>query len=424
MNLNPRPLALTPAEEEIRDTLRRHGPITFARFMELALFSPGGGYYTSEHPIGAAGDYFTSPTVHPTFGALLAIQIEQMWRLLDRPSRFYLIEIGAGKGHLSRDILSYAKASHPEFHRSLWIITLDRHSPVFAPNSQEKTATVLSTRIPLHGVTGCILSNELLDSFPVHRIVIQDGRFLEVYVTLKDGQLQEMLAEPSTPLLYERFHSLGIVLPEGYRTEVNLALEEWAREVAQALDRGYVLTIDYGYTAEELYNAARSRGTLRCYFKHTLSANPYQRIGRQDMTAHVDFSTLMGKGEPYSLMPLGLATQREFLLNLGIEAYRHALEGMGLTRHEYEANRLALRELVRPEGLGNFRVLAQGKGAPETPLWGFTSDNPKRREMEALARSGRLSLPLRTSDHMPLYEGLNPEEASFDWETLWKDLQP
>ncbi|MBI2166322.1 MAG: SAM-dependent methyltransferase [Chloroflexi bacterium] len=420
MSLLPKPSSLSPAEEAVRSLIDKDGPLTFARFMELALFSPHGGYYSSPEAIGSRGDYFTSPTLHPAFAALLAIQLEQMWTLLGCPAPFLLVEIGAGKGQLCHDLLAYARSSLPRFHQALRLVALDRLPP--HPPVDNDVARVTAVGIPFWSMVGCFLSNELLDSLPVHRVVVQRGRLLEVYVTVKDGQLQETLAEPSTPRLDERFRSLGVALPEGYRTEVNLALEDWMAEVAQTLARGYVLTIDYGYPAEELYNAARSRGTLRCYFKHTLSANPYQRVGRQDMTAHVDFTSLMRAGEARGLGTLGFTTQREFLLNLGLEAFLEALDRMGLARRELEANRIALLELAKADGLGNFRVLAQGKGVPDEPLWGFTPANARQHELKELASQGRFAVPLRTPQHIPLWEARDPS-ASFDWEALWKELQ-
>ncbi|MBI4233243.1 MAG: SAM-dependent methyltransferase [Chloroflexi bacterium] len=405
-------------QQELVALIQQERRISFARFMELALFSPRGGYYSSPEGIGAHGDYFTSPLAHPVFGALLSLQLEQMWRLLGSPPTFTAVEPGAGNGLLAQAIVEYSQHLAPDFSHALRYVALDRYpvSPDLAWPSRPPASRLVAQGIPLRGVVGCVLTNELLDSFPVHRFKVQGGRILEVFVTLQGDRFVETLAEPSTPTLEAYLHGPGFTLPDGFQGEVNLALDPWMQEVAAALERGFVLTIDYGALAPELYSAARTGGTLRCYYKHTLSGNPYVRVGQQDITAHVDFSAPMELGARCGLECLGYTTQREFLLNLGFEAFLKGLAQKRLPQREYLSNRMGMEELVRPEGLGRFKVLAQGKRVDVARLNGFHPENPLHQEL--LGRSDTLPVPLLTQEYTPLLEGRYPHLA-FDPQELW-----
>jgi SAM-dependent MidA family methyltransferase len=409
---------VTFPDDELRDLVRRHGRLTFARFMETALFSPRGGYYTRCDRIGGSGDYFTSPHIHPLFGALLALQLEDCWELLGRPETFTVVEPGAGNGILARDIISYSQALSSGFSQAIRYVVLDGcHFP------QDQLAhRVVARGVPLRGIVGCLLSNELLDAFPVHRFRVKQGRLLEVYLMLRGDRWVEVLDEPSTPVIAARIDQLQSPLPEGFCGEVSVALEKWVEEVATAVHRGFVFTLDYGWLAHELYSVQRSHGTLRCYYQHTVNANPYVRIGRQDITSHVDFSHLMESGERHGLCTLGYETQREFLLNLGHDVFKEAVSILGgLSRFEVRANLRAMEELVRPgEGLGGFKVLAQGKGVGRPPLHGFPSANLRRKRLSEYLR--KLPVPLRRREHIPILEGDYPHvaqesilESSWSW---------
>ncbi|MBI2871745.1 MAG: SAM-dependent methyltransferase [Chloroflexi bacterium] len=396
---------MASAEEEVRLRIHRDGPITFREFMEVALYAPGVGYYASRGAESAQRDYFTAPSVHPLFGALVAHQLQQFWEALGRPEAFWVVEPGAGDGLLCRDILSWLSHLDTSMAHAVRYVVTDRGSGLRV--EQELPADLLprvhrirTAGLPLGPITGCIISNELLDAFPVHRVTVQGGRLREIYVGLDaQGGLVERLGRPSTPALEKRFRELGISLPEGYRTEVNLELASWVREVASTLERGFVLTVDYGHPATDLYGPTRSRGTLRCYYRHTLNANPYQHVGRQDISVHVDFTTLIRLGEPAGLQTLGFATQGEFLENLGFRAY---LASLAARRDLHPAvrrnNQMAMEELVKPDGMGAFRVLAQGKGVGAPALHGFSRDNPLCQRLEA--ESGTLPVPMATKHHL------------------------
>lgn len=367
--------------------------------MDMALYWSNGGYYRGPSPAGATGDFYTAPGAHPAFGALLCLQLHRMWRLLDCPNPFWAVEAGAGSGLLSRDILNFSPSLPGEFHRSLHYLGLDT-SPSIA--SDDPAQPISTDGIPLSGVVGCILSNELLDAFPVHVVEKRDGRLLEVYVTLQDGKFVENLDETSTPALQRRLNNLDVKLADGQRGEVNLAMKSWLADAARALDHGYLLTIDYGRDAAQLYSKERFRGTLTTFHRHTQTDNPYVRVGQQDITAQVDFTTLMRLGEEYGLTNLGYLTQTQFLTNLGLRRWIARLPSMGLTQHQRDANRMGMLQLVRPNGMGDFKVLVQGKNAPEVGLWGLQPSTESKNLLQ------HLDPPLLTNRHVPLLQGRYP----------------
>ena len=351
----------TDAELEIRRRISASAAITFADFMEIALYHPD-GYYANRRRIGERGDYFTSPTAHPLFGALICVQLHVMWQTLDRPSPFWVIESGAGDGVLANDILDFATRSLPDFASAVRYAAIDRSPPEHALRSTNCISWLRSTVLPFSGVVGCVLANELVDALPVHRFEIVAGRASEIFVTEDaGGRFAELLSEPSTPQIEDRIATIGRELPEGFRGEVNLGIRSWAASVSDSLQRGYVLTIDYGYESAELYSDERRRGTVQTYFRHTDGSSPYQRVGRQDITAHVDFSALIYEGVAAGLRPVFLTVQSEFLRSLGFDRFAAPLSDAGLDRTAQVANVRAMHELVKPDGLGRFKVLVQDR---------------------------------------------------------------
>ena len=353
--------------------------------MELALYHPQYGYYhSSRQKIGPAGDYYTSPNVHPVFGHLIARQLHQMWEALDRPSPFIITEMGAGKGLLCSDILHYCQGHLPDFYENLLYILAER-SPSFlkeqesllAPFLRAQKVDWMAPEILFRGekpFTGCLLSNELVDSFPVHLVCQGKGGIQEIFITHDGNAFQETLDFPSTPLLQDYFRSYAGPLEEGQRAEANLKALEWIESVSQTLQRGFVLTIDYGYEAKELYHPARRQGTLLCYFRHTTSSNPYERIGCQDITAHVNFSALRKKGETVGLRPLGCREQYKFLAALGLltDLENEEITSPQSSSLEFLKNKLAMKSLLVPEGLGTLvKVFIQSKGLGEVKLLGL-----------------------------------------------------
>lgn len=404
MNAHPRNsgyMAENPLESLIAEEARHTGPITFARFMDLALYHPTLGYYSGPDPIGASGDFYTSPGAHPAFGALLAIQLADMWDKLGNPNPFYAVELGAGSGLLASDILEFAPGLSHSFSDALRYVTIDRR-PV---NRAPAVYPVISHSLPIRNLIGCILSNEYLDAMPVHRVVMRDGELKEVYVGIEDDTLAQIIDGPSTPLLPQRLADLNITLPEGQYAEINLGIDALARSFSQSLHSGYVLTIDYGHPARDLYSPSRPAGTLACHYQHALNTHPLRRIGRQDITAHVDFTSLARAGERHGLHAGELVTQRDFLGNLGIVAIKDCLRDQSLTTPQYNANLMALGNLIDPDALGGFKVLVQSKEV-EAPL------------PSGLGGPGRtfdetLPVPLPTRRHLNLLQGKYPHLA---WE--------
>lgn len=369
-------------DQEIRELIHQHGRITFAQFMQACLYSPHGGFYAARGTRISA-HFGTAPATHPVFGALLARQLEQMWHLLGDPPVFYVLEVGSGDGALAQAIVSACERMAPQMAQALYYVAAD-YAPRWLPapahpfawdhrtgdgmSPGRRDAPLRVQRVKTDGlrafrhVVGCILCNELIDNFPVHRFAIQGGRVKEVFVTLAGGTLTEVLDEPSSPRLAERLTSLGVTLPEGYRGEVNLALEDWTGQLAQALDRGFILTIDYGQLAPDLYAPQNHQGTLVCYHRHVGSRDPYQHLGHQDITCQVDFTSLMRLGERHGLATVGYTRQRQFLTNLGFASCLEALQTPGLSAAWTALSRMAMLALVDPEEYGDFKVLAQAKG--------------------------------------------------------------
>ena len=398
----------TSPETEIRSRIAKRGKIPFAEFVELALYHPGAGYYAAGRA-RAEADYFTGPAAHPAFGALIAVQLKRMWELLSRPRRFFAVEIGAGAGRLARDAVDYARANDPEFGGALRYVAVDLHPPQGrAVGSSGAVSTVLARGVPLRGIVGCMLSNELLDAFPFHRFQIVGGRVAELYVTVHDGRLVSVLDEPSNSALEEAVRGLG-PLPEGFIGEVRLQIAAWMEEMACALDRGFALTIDYGYEAGGPRPPSMDRGTVQTFYRHTSSGSPYQRIGMQDITARVNFTQLAASGESAGLTTLGLISQAEFLETMGIERLLDDLRRRTLSQRERDANRAAMLELLKPEGLGGFKVLIQERRTGVEELSRLAPEGPS---------VGDDSAPLLGPEHTALLEGRYPHLA-MDFEELW-----
>ena len=403
------------AEAEIRRRILRQGAITFAEFMGVALYWPDGGYYTTTEPFGASGDYYTSPMAHPAFGALLAVQLFQMWQLLCSPKVFTVTEMGAGNGLLCRDITTYSGHLSEEFQASLRYVCLDRRLLAGEELGSSRTSRVAAAGIPLKGVNGCILSNEFLDALPVHQVRVDGGRLKEVYVALNEDNLVETLGEPSIPDLSDRLKDTSINLVEGQTAEINLGLDNWAEEVSTALDSGFVLTIDYGHLAADLYSAeVRPRGTLPTYYRHIQMDSPFKRVGRQDISAKVDFTSVVRSGSGRGMDMLGYTTQQHFLDNLGVGQFLSRLGSLELPLKALQANRGGLIDLVRPNGLGNFKVLVQGKNVGRPILWGVEPDKWSRKLIE------NLEPPLITPQHISHLKGRYPPgDYEFALDDLW-----
>jgi SAM-dependent MidA family methyltransferase len=231
----------------------------------------------------------------------------------------------------------------------------------------------VSAEIPLHIPAGCFFSNELVDALPVHRVVLQGGAPKEMFVGFRDGRFVDHIAELSTCAITEYFATQGIILHEGQHAEAGLEACDWITEVGRRLERGYVLTIDYGHRAAELFDDHHMRGTLLAYRDHRATENYYASPGQQDLTAHVNFTALETWGKRSGLETSGLTSQTAFLLALGQKNEFADLHDDGESEADRVRARLQLKTLIHPEGMGErFQMLIQRKGVSGTRLTGLS----------------------------------------------------
>lgn len=365
----------TPLAAELRARIAACSGLPFAEFMAACLYHPQYGYYMAPRErIGKQGDFFTSSSVHALFGRLIARQLAQMAGHLGDDT-FQVVEQGAGEGHLALDILDALAAEFPELYARL-SYTLVEVGPASRAR-QARTLAAHTARVQWCAAdewtlaSGCFLSNELVDAFPVHVVEKQAGCWRELFVVnAADDGFAEEFRDPSTPALAEHFHWLGTAPVEGNRAEVNLAAPVWMRQVGARLGRGFVITIDYGYPATELYALHRRAGTLLCYRQHQADDDPYTAVGEKDITSHVDFTALQRAGEEAGLATLWFGEQYRFLLALGFVEELLRLQAQCADEREARALRLTLKNLILPEqGMGEtFKVLVQGKGVGQPEL--------------------------------------------------------
>jgi SAM-dependent MidA family methyltransferase len=374
----------------IADLVRERGPITVAAFMDLALYDREVGYYArAAQRSGRAGDFFTSVDVGPLFGELIAIQLAEMADILT--GDFDLVEAGAGNGRLSADILRAARAHFPSFYDRIRLHLVETSAA--ARGEQRATLGEVGGRLDSSAATlpesfeGALVANELLDAMPVHQVVMREEGLREVYVNASSpfsagadhtACLVTVEGPPSTPALAAYLDRLGIALEPGWRVEINLRAVDWIRDAARRLGRGFIVLIDYGHDARELYSAAHADGTLTTFTRHT-SAGPesagavptwLRHPGEQDITAHVDFTSVRAAAEAEGCATLGFLDQTYFLMGLltgGREPFAvsamHMAETAKGSRH--------LKTLIMPGGLGStHKVLILGKGVGAPALHG------------------------------------------------------
>ena len=359
---------MTPLEELLTERIRRYGPIPFADFMRECLYHPVHGYYSKEESQRLA-DYYTSVDVHPVFGRLLARKFAEMWEQLGRPEEFLLVEAGAGLGRLAVHILDFCTAKLPELYRALRYVAVEQSASRreqalarlgrHARDGHLRVLQEFPARIP----TGCIFSNELLDALAVHRVAMEKAMLQEIFVGCDNGKFVDVVAPVSTCVINEYFAAQGVTLNEGQHAEVGLEACDWITEVGRRIERGFVLTIDYGHHAAELFNERHMRGTLLAYRGHRVSEDFYARPGEQDLTAHVNFTALETWGKPSGLETAEFTSQTAFLLALGQGNDFADLYEAGQSESEQVRARLQLKTLIHPEGMGErFQVLVQRKG--------------------------------------------------------------
>jgi SAM-dependent MidA family methyltransferase len=384
----------------IADVIRERGPLTVAAFMDLALYHPELGYYArAAQRSGRAGDFFTSVDVGSLFGELLEVQLEELFRTSDFVLRtFDLVEAGAGNGRLSADILRAAKRHHAAFYESIRLHLIEASATARA--AQVETLGDVADRLTWSSPSlpdsyeGVLIANELLDALPVHQVVMREDGLREVYVTTNDEpstndqgttndersanaerrtpnaeRLMTREEPPSTPELAAYLARLGVTLEPGWRAEINLRAVDWIRDAARRLRRGFIILIDYGHEARELYSPTHATGTLTTFTKHR-SGGPDQsqetpawlrQPGEQDITAHVDFTSLRVAGEAEGLTTLGFLDQTYLLMGL--------LDG--LPDPSSAIRNRQFKTLMMPGGMGStHKVLIFGKGVGAPALRG------------------------------------------------------
>jgi len=359
----------------IIERVEREGPITFAEYMRMVLYEPGYGYYVTGPPrIGWEGrDYFTNTIVSSFFANCMGRQLQQMWERLGRPASFGVLEQGAGREEAGREdlaqgIRSWAEQEAPTFNAALDYRTEDIY---LGQDAREPRGHYPGSALPAPAV---ILSNELVDAFPVHIVETRGGRLYELFVDVQEGRLCEVLAEPSTAEVatyLENYHIPWHDFGDGWRAEINLDALRWMEHAAHLMRRGFILTIDYGDKAGKLYTRYRRRGTLACYMRHQMNDRPLVRPGEQDITAHVNFSALIDAGRRHGLRLSRFTTQRLWLEGMGIyeelEQHRRNEFREADTERATDRGQVALLRwynlrqrvaaLTDPTGMGNFKVL-------------------------------------------------------------------
>jgi len=357
-------------EEIIRQRIREKGPISFHDFMEMSLYYPQLGYYTSPaEKIGKSGDFFTSPHLTRAFGATIAQQLEEMWELLGK-KEFKIIEYGAGSGFLCHDILDHLKKNKP-FYDPLNYYIIEKSDEMLKMEKKHLNEKVIwcNSIHEIPDISGCIISNELLDNFSVSQVIMHD-ELMEIFVNFdySKGFIEEL--QPASLKLKEYLQELGIALPKGTRAEINLEAIEWIKEIANHLREGYIITIDYGYSSADLYNGKKKNGTLACYHHHQYNDDPYHNIGQQDITSHVNFSALCHWGLKNGLQCCGYTHQANFLLALGFKNHiRKNSSHQNIVSQALQESFL-IHTLLMDMG-SKFKVLIQGKSIPMNQLCGL-----------------------------------------------------
>ena len=399
---------------KIEQEIRERGPISFSRYMEMCLYHPELGYYArNAEQFGKAGDFYTSSDVHAVFGRLLARQFEEMWRALGSPERIEILELGPGRGLFAQDVLDWSEKKFPEFFRALHYVLVEGSQPLrsritktLAHHIERQKASLRSAietgsesaeelglvgesaaerrENVAHGVSRgsgqnmtqapegrknrldtptIVFANEFFDALPVE-VLSQQGA---LRIDLRDKHLTETWVPPSAEEL--EFLDRYSVHPEpGERVEVPLLGQHYISKLATALDRGFVIAIDYGYTRDEQL-AGRHRGTVMAYRRHSASANPYEAPGEQDITAHVNFTALAAAAKQNGMQVQPLLTQSQFLMGIGEKTqFAEAFEDCRLPQERAKVA-LQLKHLVTPAGMGeSFHVLVASKGVDRTKV--------------------------------------------------------
>ena len=373
------------------------GPIPFREFMAHALYHPDWGYYSSGHAaIGRAGDFYTSVSVGPLFGALIARQVSEMWRLMGQPTEFNFVEQGAHRGDFAHDLLRALQSQDPSCLSALRYTIVE---PCTRQSGHQQQTLAEFSHVPMRWLermedlqvfVGIHFSNELLDAFPVHRLVWNEQQWEEQYVTCEDGHFHFVNGPISTPALADAMERLPSAPPNGYICEMNLAAQQWATAIAGKLQAGYVLAIDYGWARAEYYRPERMEGTLSGYAHHQRVKDPLADPGTVDLTAHVEFTSIAEAGEAAGLRLSGFTDQHHFMVGLS----RLHFSDIEINSPERDREIRAFKTLMHPTLLGqNFKVLCLEKAIHSPLTLAGLSFSRNSRETLGLATSSAEESP-------------------------------
>jgi SAM-dependent MidA family methyltransferase len=364
--------------EKIEQQIRNRGPIPFSRYMELCLYDPEYGYYSrNAEQFGKAGDFYTSSDVHAVFGRLMARQFDEMWRALGSPGHIQIVEPGPGRGLFAQDVLDWSEKKFPDFFGALRYVLVES-SPALQERMKQTLArhfesgkanlgAIDSDEVVKTEVPSIIFANEFFDALPVEilsskgslRIDARDDRFLETWAEPSPEEVEFLDRYSIHPDLHER-------------VEAPLSAQNHMKDIAAKIQNGFLIAIDYGYTREEQL-AGRHRGTLKALRQHSISENPYEAPGEQDITADVNFTALSAAAETQGMQTHSLVTQSHFLLGIGEgNQFADAFEDCRLPQ-EHAKVALQLKHLVTPAGMGeSFQVLIASKGIDEQRVTGLS----------------------------------------------------
>jgi SAM-dependent MidA family methyltransferase len=358
--------------QKIEQEIRERGPIPFSRYMELCLYDHDLGYYSrNAQQFGKAGDFYTSSDVHAVFGRLLARQFDEMWRALGSPRQIELLELGPGRGLFAQDVLDWSEKKFPDFFRALRYILVES-SPALRERIKETLGRHLDSgkaelgapdalsKAPSHDIPTLVFANEFFDALPLEIL----GTRGSLRIDTRDGRFTETWAQPSAEEL--EFLDRYSVHPEpDERIEAPLAAQRFMEQMAANIQHGFLVAIDYGYTREEQL-AGRHRGTMKALRAHSISPNPYEAPGEQDITADVNFTALAAAANKHGMQTQKLITQSQFLMGIGeANQFADAFEECHLPQERAKVA-LQLKHLVTPAGMGeSFQVLIASKGVEQ-----------------------------------------------------------
>ncbi|MDH5571876.1 MAG: SAM-dependent methyltransferase [Gammaproteobacteria bacterium] len=368
--------------DKIRAEIRLSGgKIPFSRYMEMALYEPGLGYYSAgSHKLGSTGDFITAPEISSLFSRTLARAIIPALKKLPEQR---ILEVGAGSGIMAAEILAQLARDHalPEYYDILEV----------SADLRDRQQATLKARVPelMHKIhwldrlpdnfTAVILANELLDAMPVHRFCIQDSQARELFVTEQNGKFDWHIEEPEHHKLHHRINEINRVnnasMPEFYISEILFAAEDWVTSMGQQLKSGFILLIDYGQPRSIYYHPQRSTGTLQCHYRHRVHHEPFVYPGLQDITTHVDFTAIADAAFAAGLNVDGFTTQAHFLLGSGLTDLVQVTEEP--ERQLAQANEI--KKLTLPQEMGEiFKVMGLSKNL-SVDMPGFQMNDMRNR---------------------------------------------